>query len=93
MNPDAADAARREFATTAKPVPIASSKSFGVTCVDVNYFVPSPLGFGARKGKMTRRSKAADGDPPRPREAFARRLARALQPSPVRSRPRGRTSS
>ena len=51
------------------------------------------LGFGARKGKMTRRSKAADGDPPRPREAFARRVARALQPSPVRSRPRGRTSS
>ena len=51
------------------------------------------LGFGARKGKMTRRSKAADGDPPRPREAFARRVARALQPSPVRSRPRGRTST
>ena len=82
MNADAAAAARREFAATAKPVPIASSKSFGgVTRVDVNYFVPShSVEFQVP-------------DPPRPREAFARRVARALQPSPVRSRPRGRTSS
>ena len=45
---------------------------------------------------MTRRSKAADGDPPRPREAFARRLARALAESgaiaPAR-RTEGRHSS